>query len=173
MHIEKIICCNCYINEKNFLEIDKILPKFIGIRELNLSDNKHLRGGCLILLNGLINCRGILEKINFSNCSMNDRNIFRIDESLSQFTNLSDVNFSGNTELGLVCFKIQKGLLNSRSTLKTVNFSNCSLKDNEVSELAGFLQNFSNLIEFNIAKNFSLKKVAKDSSKTYITLGLR
>lgn len=63
--LKKINFQGCYLNEKDFNQINKLtLENFYVLEEVEFGYNKNLGRGCLTILHGLVNSKNSLKKIN-------------------------------------------------------------------------------------------------------------
>lgn len=147
---------NCNLNERATTAIDKILIQFFNIKEINFSNNPFLMSGFSTILQGLFNSDFCLQRINFSNCGINENHTILIADILHKFVNILEVHFENNISLQSGCLFITKSLAKSRLSLKIINFSNCGLSGQNVMQFDEILSVFLYLTKVDFHDNESL-----------------
>lgn len=126
------------------------LTQFHALVEINVNKSRINFITCIKILSGLENCHSTLKIINFSSCGMDDTNSNGIERVLLRFSSVEHVNFSHN-HLAKNGFKeIIQGLSNCSSSLRSINFSSCNLKDSLFdfdSSTKEYLKNFKYMEE--------------------------
>lgn len=154
--LEKINFSKCGLNEKNMESIKDALEPFTCIKEIDFEWNEDLGSGCLKILNGLLNCKNDLEKINFSKCSLNKQNIKGVEHVLLQFTSISHIDFKWNENFGSGCIEVLSGLLTSKKLLKKISFNKCGLNVQNIDKIDDVLNEFTSITEVDFGCNESL-----------------
>lgn len=165
--LQKIYLCKCNISEQNAKDIGKILKEFTNLTEIDIGCNESLKSGCVDILNGLLESKYSLEKIDFNSCSLNEQHGKEIGKILGKFSLIADINLAWNGSVGSSCVDILKGLLSSKCSLKKINLNTCNLTENNGKVIGNILKEFVSIVDLNVAENKSLK-----SGCVYILDGL-
>lgn len=174
-----LIFSDCSFLLKSAHEVCSSLMHFHQIKSIDFSCNPPMKRGFIPLLYGMQSSHLTLENIDFSDCGIDDRFAYMLENSLSSFCLLKNVNFSENENFKYGFKHLLKGLLNSKSTLQVLNLKNCGIRTRDVPDAEYILIKFTSLKNIDFSANpflefgcFPLLSGLNNSQSTLETLSL-
>lgn len=151
--LKKISFNNCGLNGECMNGIQQILYQFDCVKDVDFGNNTELGFICSSILLGLTNSKHSLEKIKFQNCGLQQENVEGIDDILQNFTTIKECWFDENYELNFGFITILNGLLNCTTSLRKLNFQNCSISGIIFLNNYHILEKFITLNDVNFGRN--------------------
>lgn len=123
------------------------------IKTIDFNNNSAVKFCFKDIMNALKMSKTTLENILFSNCNLTVKDVLKVEKILNYFNGIKKIDLSCNKILksGFEC--ILKGLINSESSLRVINFSECGINEENRESIEKHLSKFSNLTNVCFSKN--------------------
>lgn len=114
--LENLNFSNCKLNEKNIINVFRLIAKCSHLKAVDLSFNDEIGKMNCEIFSSLSNSSSTLETIDFSHCDLNNENIENFSNLFSICNNLKSVNLSYNSKISSTNHPIIQNLFNSSSS---------------------------------------------------------
>ncbi|CAD5118051.1 unnamed protein product [Dimorphilus gyrociliatus] len=143
----------CNLKEKSCSLIENLLKSCCNIEKINLSENKEMGKGLILICQSLEKSANSLKDIDLSLCDLSQDQCISIGCLLKNCRRIETINLEFNENMGFGLLFICFGLQISLNSLKEINFASCNINESLCSILETLFSSCSKIEIINLSNN--------------------
>lgn len=151
--LENIDFFGCDIKDEAIKNLTELFKDCTNIKSLNFSGNECIGLTKHPVFESLKLSSNKLETLNFDHCYLKEEAIKNLSELFENCSNLKNLHFFRNRDVGSTKNSIFKNLLMSSSTLETINLSCCDLNEDALRNISDLFRVCNKIKSVNFCGN--------------------